>query len=188
MLFASVDASLCVCVCVCVCVCACVCERVCVCVSVCVCLCLCVCLCVCVCACARARACVRACVCVCVCVCVETNPCNRRGGGAVSADTQTLNLKTDVIATPAAVDNEYNLDWIQNDIVSPDSIRFYALGARSRGHDALVTDLLTFVGLLKFSVRNSGVMSASFGAFVRVFVTLRQPPPPPPLFPPFPRS
>ena len=30
-----------------------------------------------------------------------------------------------------------------------------------RGHDALVTDLLTFVGLLKFSVRNSGVMSAS---------------------------
>ena len=32
---------------------------------------------------------------------------------------------------------------------------------RGRGHDALVSDLLTFVGLLKFSVRNSGVMSAS---------------------------
>ena len=32
---------------------------------------------------------------------------------------------------------------------------------RGRGHDALVTDLLTFVGLLKFSVGNSGVMSAS---------------------------
>ena len=30
-----------------------------------------------------------------------------------------------------------------------------------RGHDALVTDLLAFVGLLKFSVGNSGVMSAS---------------------------
>ena len=30
-----------------------------------------------------------------------------------------------------------------------------------RGHDALVTDLPTFVGLLKFSVGNSGVMSAS---------------------------
>ena len=31
---------------------------------------------------------------------------------------------------------------------------------RGRGHDALVTDLLPFVGLLKFSVGNSGVMSA----------------------------
>ena len=32
---------------------------------------------------------------------------------------------------------------------------------RGRGHDALVTDLLTFVGLLNFSVRNSEIMSAS---------------------------
>ena len=34
-----------------------------------------------------------------------------------------------------------------------------------RGHDSLVTDLLRFVWLLKFSVQNSGVMSASSGAF-----------------------
>ena len=33
--------------------------------------------------------------------------------------------------------------------------------SRGQGHDVLVTDLLTFVGLLKFSVGNSGVMSAS---------------------------
>ena len=33
--------------------------------------------------------------------------------------------------------------------------------AWGRGHDALVMGLLTFVGLLKFSVGNSGVMSAS---------------------------
>ena len=36
-----------------------------------------------------------------------------------------------------------------------------SLDSRDRGHDALVTDLLTFVGPLKFSVGNSGVMSAS---------------------------
>ena len=34
------------------------------------------------------------------------------------------------------------------------------LHVRGRGHDALVMDLLTFVGLLKFSVGNSRVMSA----------------------------
>ena len=42
---------------------------------------------------------------------------------------------------------------------------------RGRGHDALVTDLLTFVGLQKFSVQNSGVLSASLGAFVRKCVS-----------------
>ena len=40
-----------------------------------------------------------------------------------------------------------------------------------RGHDALVTDLLTFVGLLKFSARNSEVMSSSLGGFVRKCVS-----------------
>ena len=38
-------------------------------------------------------------------------------------------------------------------------------------------DLRTFVGLQTFSERNSGVMSASLGAFVRVLATLPQPPP-----------
>ena len=36
-----------------------------------------------------------------------------------------------------------------------------ALRPRVRGHDTLVWDLLKFVGLQTFSVRNSGVMSAS---------------------------
>ena len=40
-----------------------------------------------------------------------------------------------------------------------------------RGYDALVMDLLTFVGLLKFSVQNSGVMSSSWSGFVRVSFT-----------------
>ena len=38
---------------------------------------------------------------------------------------------------------------------------WFGAGYSARRHDALVTDLLTFVGLLKFSVGNSGVMSAS---------------------------
>ena len=35
------------------------------------------------------------------------------------------------------------------------------------GHDTLVRDLLKFVGLLKFSVRNSEIMAASFSVYVR---------------------
>ena len=37
---------------------------------------------------------------------------------------------------------------------------------RGRGHDTIVGDSLKFVGLQKYSVRNSGVMSVSYGAFV----------------------
>ena len=62
--------------------------------------------------------------------------------------------------------------------------------SRGRGHDALVTDLLdlTFVGLIKFLVGNSGVMSALYGAFIGKCVCNFTPasPPPPPIPPPHP--
>ena len=45
----------------------------------------------------------------------------------------------------SAYSHSYDLEW----------------KSRGWGHDALVMDLLTFVGLLKFSIGNSGVMSAS---------------------------
>ena len=80
----------------------------------------------------------------------------------LSSSFRCTSLYSDLYLALLCVDNSFGNtpEWGYNYTgkVYDEQMR---LTSRGRGHDALVADSLTFVGLLKFSVRNSGVMSDS---------------------------